>query len=103
MADSGVIMTFVKTDADFQNRVKYFFQKAAIAVMAEDPGTTNHDERADFAGAVLGGDMDVLELAIAVATNATIAANIVATIESTDNDVEFTVNSMYNAFALSVV
>lgn len=89
------------TENGFQGRCKYFFQKAAIAVMSEDPGTANHDDRVRFAAKVITGGISQTELAIAVATNSTIAATIDSAGTPSDNDLEFTVNSMFDAFAIS--
>ena len=83
-------------DAGFQERIKFFLKKAAIAVMAEALVTAGHTERAAYAKKVLDGDANVLEATQAVVTNATIETNGLA---SSDNDLEFTVNSMFSAFA----
>ena len=70
--------------------------------MAEDAGTTNHAERVVYAINVLEGTASVGEAAKAVVTNATLTAagdSDAADMGITDNDLEFTVNSMFNAFA----
>ena len=85
----------------FQRQVEYFMKKAAIAVMSEDTGTTNHAERVLFAKEVLNGTASVRAFAVGVATNATIATAISNGSDVSDSDVEFTVNSIYNAYALA--
>lgn len=102
-------------DPDFQKRVEFAALKTAIAVANEDPTTccypagvthaTATDEqkaaaalvaraRVRLAGRVLRGDRDIIvALAKGVVTNLALDAT------STDADVEFTVISMWNAFA----
>ena len=86
----------VARNADFQNRVKYFLQKASIAVMAEAVITVGHTLRLVYAGKVLAGTASESEATIAVLTNGTIAT---AGFNATDNDLEFVVNSLFNALA----
>lgn len=86
----------VARNGGFQERVKYFLQKAALAVMAEVNTTAAHAARVVYAKVVLTGDASVPEAAVAVVTNATVAA---AGFNVTDNDLEFTVNSVFNALA----
>jgi hypothetical protein len=81
-------------DADFRLRVRNALAKAAINVCAEAPETTNHTNRCNFATLALRdperyGDV----VAQGVVTNAVITA------ESADDAIEFTVNSMFNAYA----
>ena len=85
----------VAADAGFQLRVKHFMQKAAAAVYAE---TTSGDKpaRVAYAAKVLDGSASVYEYAVAVVTNATVAAGGLGT---SDGDLEFTVNSFWNAFS----
>lgn len=83
-------------DEGFQRRVKHFMQKAAIAVMAELLNTTGHNDRVIYAKKVLDGSASTTEYAIAVVTNSTVAA---AGESVSDNDLEFTVNSMFTAFS----
>jgi hypothetical protein len=80
----------------FIARVGQISIKSAIAVAAEDPGTANHAERIAFGNKVLldPGNYGAL-IAQGVVTNASITAS------SPDNDIEFTVNSMWNAYAIS--
>lgn len=84
---------------DFKAKIKYFMQKAAIAIIGEDGGTVGHAERLVYAKLVLAGTASVEEFAIGVATNSTISTAINGGSEPTDNDIEFTVNSMINDFA----
>ena len=106
MALSDTVMNYVDDNATnfFQDRCRFFYARYAVAVMAEDSSTANHEERVDFAGQVLSGNFPDRELAIAVATNATISATIDAAGTPPDNDIDYVVqNETYNAFALSVV
>lgn len=78
--------------------VKYYTIKAAVAIMAEDAGTESHAERVVYANMVLSGAASVDEYAIAVATNSTVLGKILAD-QPYDSDLEFVVNSLFNAFA----
>ena len=101
-SDNGMLAA---SHAGFQNRVKYFMQKGAVAVLGED--TTGfvagrHDARKTYADKVLAGEASVFEMAVAVATNSTIVANITSAGDHssvTDGDLEFTVNSMWDDFS----
>lgn len=91
-------------DPQFQDRVNYFVVSASIAVMAEDPNTPFHPGRVAFANKVLSGNYNVLFCTYGVLTNTTIAAE--ANVKKSgndylipDSDINFTVNSEYNAFA----
>ena len=83
------------SDAEFVGRVTQATILAAIAVMAESADTVGHSIRTAYANAVLaaptvaGGAM-----ARGVVTNAGIAST-----AASDSDIQFTVNSMINAFA----
>jgi hypothetical protein len=99
------LMTIAR-NADFQTKIKYACQKAAIAVMAEDPTINRHAERVAFAKAILGATTlqtyDVGEYAIGYMTVATIAgqANLTATnFGLVDTDFDSVVASLFNAFA----
>lgn len=86
----------------FQSRVEYCLKKAAVAVMAEDAATASHADRVTYAESVLGGTASVAEVAKAVVTNATLTASGDSDADNmgiSDSDLEFTVNSMFNAFA----
>jgi len=102
---SYVDLMFIANYVAFQNRVKYAFQLAAINVMAEDPQTPNHAERVTFADRVLSGLVAIFELAVGILTNPSIAAEadvelyVNASFGIPDGDIQFTANSMFNAFA----
>lgn len=86
----------------FQRRVNQFVQKAAINVMSELATTPNHAERVAFANRVFVSDYDLEQYTGAVLTNPTILSGLVVMPAGngvSDSDLEFTVNSMYNAFA----
>ena len=83
----------------FQRRVKYFMTKAATAIIGEESTTAGHTERLAFAKEILAGTANILEFAVGVTTNGTIAASIVDGTEVSDSDLEFTVNSLINDFA----
>ncbi len=84
-------------DKGFKRRVKYFMQKAAAAVLAEAGSVSGHDLRAAYANKVLVGSASELEMAMTVVTNSTIAA--AGAFLSPDSDIEFAVNSFWDAFA----
>lgn len=101
MADY-VEMASIAMSSQFKQRVEYCLKKAAVAIMAEDAGTANHAERVVYANKVLDGTASVVEAAKAVVTNATLTASgdsDAANMGISDGDLEFTVNSMFNAFA----
>lgn len=76
---------------EFVLRVRQAQVKAAIALMA-DPNTKG--KLADYCTAVLNEPQrHAWTMAVGVATNAAVTA------ESTDNDIEWTVNSLMSAFA----
>jgi hypothetical protein len=93
-------------DNSFQIRVDYFLKKAAIAVMAESSSTTNHDIRVVFGREIFDGRQRIYDFALGITTNSTIATTISTSDPTTanaaisDNDLEFTVNSMYDAYAM---
>ena len=84
-----------------QMRVKYFMQKAATNIIGEAPATAGHAERLIYAKKILDGSASILEYAIAVSTNSTVAASIVSNPPDgpIDSELELTVNSMVNDFA----
>lgn len=78
----------------FQNRVRHAMVKVAIAIQAEDGATLNHANRSSYARAVLNDPNRHAPLfAQGVVTNATITA------ASSDGDIEFTVISIWDAYA----
>lgn len=97
----GDLMTIAK-DVRFQSRVSYYLHLAAINVMAEAANTASHTSRVTYAKTVLNGVADPYRVSIEVLTNATIAAE--ATTQGPDfgipdSDIQFTVNSIFNALA----
>ena len=91
-------MTWACTGSN-QDRVRYFMIKAAIAVMAEAENAANHVDRMAYAMRCLTGQADVTQYTIGVATNSTIAAKIDAVETVSDSDLEYTVNSLFDAYA----
>lgn len=92
----------VQIAGNLNPRVSFFVIKAAIAIMAEDNLTANHSDRVDFANKVFVGDYDLNSYTFGVLTNSTILSNLDTgepDLGITDGDLEFTVNSLYNAFA----
>lgn len=83
----------------FQDRIKYFLTKSATAIIGEDSETAGHAERLIYAKQILSGEASVYEFAVGVVTNSTVAASIAADTDPSDNDLEFTVNSLINDFA----
>jgi hypothetical protein len=89
----------VETEPDFRVRVRHFIVKAAIAIVAEDPITVNHADRLVLSASILGNaDGYVTRFGYACMTNATLLAAADQTAIA-DNDLEFAVNSLIDAFA----
>ena len=85
-------------DETFRKRVEVAAVKIAQAVQAEAVNSPSHEIRARLAHAVLHNSRDyALRLALGVAVNPAISAS------STDSDIEFTVSSIWNAYAAPVV
>jgi hypothetical protein len=101
---SDIRMAFADWDF-FQNKIKYFMQKAALAVLGEsygdvdEPTEAEHTLRITYAKSILAGTASVEQYSCAVATNSTIATSLDSGTLPSDNDLEFTVNSMFNDFA----
>lgn len=97
-------MTFAEqaalaADETFQVRVRGAAVKSALAIMADTPTNTpeaidTHRRRAALAREVL---LDPSRLAASMAPG--VASNAAITAESSDNDIEFTVNSIWSAYA----
>ena len=86
----------------FRDRVNFFVIKAAAAVMAEVNTTQSHAERVIFGVKVFSSDYNINQYVAAVLTNSTVLAGLSDTADNngvSDNDLEFTVNSFYNAFS----
>ena len=100
MASSTAVA--VAVNARFIERVGFYMKKAAVAVMSEDAGTVSHAERVVYADKIIAGTASVREYSLGVMTNATMEAAADPDIEGngiSDTDLEFTVNSMFNAYA----
>jgi hypothetical protein len=92
----------VADNGDFSSRVRHFLTKAAVSVMSEVGSTPSHAERVIYAKKVLDGTASVAQASRAVVTNATIQAAIqlgAADFGVVDGDIEFVVNSLFNALA----
>lgn len=81
------------TDANWQGRCQVAMWKAAHDILAEDPGTPDHERRHDWAVSALRDQLTITpkQIAMQVLRNATIAANPGA---ATDSDIQFQVNSI---------
>lgn len=87
---------------DFRRRVAYALTVAAIAAYNEAGTVSNHTLRAAFAVKVLASQFDLHGAVLGVLTNSTIAAesNSATTGNGVpDTDIQFAVNSIYNALA----
>lgn len=83
----------------FQRRLQMALWIAAVDVLNEDAGTTNHTARATWAGKALKGpqDSDVLRrVSIRCSANASIGA---AGEQASDSDIQFVVNSLVDELA----
>jgi hypothetical protein len=88
----------VRNDMDLAGRVEYALMVAAVNIMAEVNTTPSHATRVIYATKVLTGTASIRSAVLAVLTNATIAAD--ATSASIlDSDIQFAVNSVFNALA----
>jgi hypothetical protein len=81
-------------EPEFKRRVQGAMVKSAIFVSSEDPATAGHATRVQWATQVL---RDPAHYAARMAFG--VAANPAITADSTDADIEFTVNSVWNAYA----
>lgn len=82
------------TDPTFIAKVAVAMTKAAVAVASEASTTAHHGARATFAKNVLHDPLGYApKVALAVVSNAAITS------ESDDGAIEFTVNSMWDAFS----
>lgn len=88
---------------EFQQRVGYWLMSAAVAVYAEAGTTPGHAARTAYAIKVANGQANLQSAALAVLTNATIAAEAVKTNAAgngiPDGDIQFAVNSLWNLLA----
>ena len=102
MADYDDLITIAGNNG-FQNRIKYALTSAAISVYNEQSSTTGHTARVAYATSVIQGSYNLPSVTLAVLTNSTISAE--ATLSSApdfgipDTDLQFAVNSLWNALA----
>ena len=83
---------------EFQDKVKYEMQTAAIAIMAEAATTDNHAERIIYAKSILDGSASVKEFCIGVLTNSNVKAKVIAD-EDYTSDLAYVISTLFNAFA----
>ena len=95
MADSDKAMAWAG-EIKNQERVKYFFQGDAIDIGNESSPSS---ARLKFAQKILYGEMSMFQLTVAVTTNPTVKATIVAGSEPSDSDLDFTCESLIEPFA----
>lgn len=91
----------VATAYGFQQRVNYALTVAAVNVMAEAANTVSHTQRVAFAKQILSGGFPNAAY-YGVLTNGTIAAeenSASAAQNIPDADIQFAVNSIFNALA----
>lgn len=85
-------------NASFKNRIAAAVAKASYDILNEDPGTASHAERVVWAKASMKDPTTVTDQMVwTVVQNATIQSS---GLDSTDNDIQFVVNSNINNFAL---
>jgi len=85
-------------DPRFIAQVRQACITSAIAISAEINTTANHTNRANYSKQVLAApDYYAPIIAQGVANNSTIAAEAIGAV--VDSDVQFTVNSIWNAYA----
>ena len=96
-------MMWISEQPTTRKRVEYCLNKAAVAIMAEASGTANHAERVTYSISVLDGEASVKQATVAAMTNSTLTAagdtQAPPNFGLSDNDLEFTVNSLINALA----
>jgi hypothetical protein len=79
---------------EFQRRVTVALVKSAVAVMAEGSSAPNHQLRGTYASKVLASpEVEGMNMALGVTTNAAITEN------SSDSDIEFTINTLFDAYS----
>lgn len=93
----------IALDGNFQKRIQYAMTVAAVNVYSEAANTTGHAARSAFAVKVINGQVNITAAALAVLTNASIAAEAVLLTTPAfaipDGDIQFAVNSLWNSFA----
>lgn len=91
---SNISQDNLARDAQFLQRVRVAMVSTAIAVQSELNTTPNHTNRSNYAKLVLNSpDSYVLDFSEATVSNAAITA------ASLDSDIQFQVNSVWNALA----
>jgi hypothetical protein len=88
----------VRNDDHFAGRVEYCLYVAAVNIMAEVNTTPSHAARVTYATKVLSGQASIRPVVEAVLTNSTIASAVDAA-SVPDGDIQFAVNSLFNALA----
>lgn len=97
-SDLGTISTL----PDFQRRVAVAMGVAAVNVYSEAGTTTGHAARALYATNVLNGNYNLQAICFSVLQNATVQVEASTTATNNgipDTDIQFTVNSVWNALA----
>ena len=85
-------------DSTFQDKVRYYMVKGAVAIMAEANTVEHHEKRVIYCGKILNGTASIDAFCLGVTTNPAIKAHIDAYTDY-DGDLEYTVNSLFDAFA----
>lgn len=102
MASFDILLSVAGNNA-YQQRVKYAMTVAAVNVYAELSSTTGHQARGTLAGKVIqGGYGDYAAAALVTLTNATLASEATTNPPDfgiPDGDLQFAVNSLWNALA----
>jgi hypothetical protein len=88
----------VRNDDHFAGRVEYCLYVAAVNIMAEVNTTPSHAARVTYATKVLSGQASIRSAELAVLTNPTIASAVDSS-SVPDGDIQFAVNSLFNALA----
>jgi hypothetical protein len=92
----------ITNQPDFQNRVAIAMASAANNIYSEVGTTPGHAARAVFATKVLTGNYNLAAACLSVLVNASIQAEANASSSGNgipDTDIQFQVNSMWNALA----
>jgi hypothetical protein len=96
-------LSSIALSVDFSRRINMAAFNCALAVMAESANTPSHAQRVIFAATILAGNSPNLLLAYGILNNTTIAAE--ADVSSPpgfaipDGDLQFAMNSIFNAYA----
>lgn len=86
------------TDPAFYHKIGFLAVKVAQQVASEDPNTTDHAVRAQYAARIVRGEDNLLLLsAHVVASNGTIQSTIEAGNEPSDGDLEFALASIWTS------